>query len=95
MRQKKLLLTIICLLALTYSSVLFAAGKVGYINLQRLVNESEMGKSARADIQKMRQEKEATLSDLANKAEVLMYEEKKSKKKNGGVAQLDERLPVK
>jgi len=36
---------------------------VGYINLQRLVNESAMGKAARADIEKMRSEKEAMLKD--------------------------------
>ena len=36
--------------------------KVGYINLQRLVNESRMGQTARNDFQKMRQEKEALVA---------------------------------
>ena len=36
--------------------------KVGYINLQRLVNESKMGRAARNDFQKMRQEKEALVA---------------------------------
>ena len=39
----------------------YAADKVGYINLQRLVNESDMGKAARSDIQKLRSEKEAVI----------------------------------
>jgi len=41
-------------------NALFAADKVGYINLQRLVNESEMGQAAKAEIMKLRQEKEQT-----------------------------------
>ena len=40
-----------------------AADKVGYINLQRLVNESKMGKAASADIRKMRAVKEAELNE--------------------------------
>jgi outer membrane protein len=40
-----------------------AADKVGYINLQRLVNESKMGKDAKADLQKMREEKQAVLNN--------------------------------
>jgi outer membrane protein len=44
-------------------SVSFAANnKVGYINLQRLVNESKMGKSAREDILKLRKEKERAVA---------------------------------
>lgn len=39
-----------------------AAGKVGYINLQRLVSESKIGKEAREEIQKMRKAKEGDLS---------------------------------
>lgn len=35
-----------------------ALAKVGYINLQRLVNESDMGKDARKDIVKLREKKE-------------------------------------
>jgi len=35
-----------------------ADGKVGYINLNRLVRESEMGKKARADLVALRQQKE-------------------------------------
>jgi outer membrane protein len=41
----------------------YAAEKVGYINLQRLVNESDMGKAARNDIQKLRSEREAVLRE--------------------------------
>ncbi|CAB5126084.1 hypothetical protein D3OALGA1CA_4408 [Olavius algarvensis associated proteobacterium Delta 3] len=38
------------------------AERVGYINLQRLVNESKMGQSAREDIQKLRKAKEEALA---------------------------------
>jgi len=40
-----------------------AADKVGYIDLQRLVNESKAGKAAIADIQNLRREKEAIIAD--------------------------------
>jgi outer membrane protein len=39
-----------------------AEDKVGYINLQRLVNESEMGNTAREDLNKMRELKQAELT---------------------------------
>ena len=39
-----------------------AEAQVGYINLQRLVNESKMGQAARSDLEKMRQEKEALVA---------------------------------
>lgn len=42
-----------------------AADRVGYIDLQRLVNESKAGKAARADIQKLRKEKETIIADLS------------------------------
>ncbi len=50
----------VCML-LVFSTVSFAQDKVGYINLQRLVNESTMGKTARAEIEKLRSEKETLL----------------------------------
>ncbi|MBN2062428.1 MAG: OmpH family outer membrane protein [Deltaproteobacteria bacterium] len=61
--QKRILVFVLCAaaLGLFVSTISFAADKVGYINLQRLVNESNMGKAARADIQKMRQQKEKDL----------------------------------
>ncbi len=52
-------MVILASVACTTSS---AEGKVGYINLQRLVNESKMGQAARSDMQKMRQEKEALVA---------------------------------
>jgi outer membrane protein len=45
------------------SAVSHAEDRVGYINLQRLVNESAMGKAAKTDIEKMRSEKEAMLKN--------------------------------
>jgi outer membrane protein len=55
---------LICtLMVFMAGSVAFAANnKVGFINLQRLVNESKMGKSAREDILKLRREKEKTVA---------------------------------
>ncbi len=62
MRKKKLLVIAGCIvLALVWCTSSYAADKVGYINLQRLVNESKMGKDAKADIQKMRKTKQAVL----------------------------------
>ena len=62
MRKKNLLVIAGCIvLALVWCTSSFAAEKVGYINLQRLVNESKMGKNAKADIQKMRQIKQSVL----------------------------------
>jgi outer membrane protein len=63
MSKKNLLVILGCVvLALVWCTASFAAEKVGYINLQRLVNESKMGKEAKADILKMRQSKQAVLN---------------------------------
>jgi len=40
-----------------------AEDKVGYINLQRLVNESEMGKEAKKEIQELRRERETAVAN--------------------------------
>jgi outer membrane protein len=64
MRIKSILAVTCCVaFGLTLCAVSHAADKVGYINLQRLVNESTMGKAARADIQKMRKQKEEIVSN--------------------------------
>lgn len=63
MKNRKLLVMGCCaFLLIVFSTTTIAADKVGYINLQRLVNESKMGKAARNDIQKMRQGKQAELT---------------------------------
>jgi len=43
-------------------NALFAADRVGYINLQRLVNESEMGQAAKHEILKLRKEREQAVT---------------------------------
>jgi outer membrane protein len=64
MRIKSILAMTCCVaFGLTLCAVSHAGDKVGYINLQRLVNESKMGKAARADIQKMRKQKEEIVSN--------------------------------
>ena len=63
MRRRVILSIASCAAILLLSVASYAAEKVGYINLQRLVNESDMGKAARSDIQKLRSEKEAVIRD--------------------------------
>ena len=64
MRIKSLLAMTCCVaFGLTLCAVSHAGDKVGFINLQRLVNESRMGKAARADIQKMRKQREEIVSN--------------------------------
>ena len=63
MRKRNLLMIVSSVfMVLFFFTTVSAADKVGYINLQRLVNESKMGKAARKDIQKMRQGKQAQLT---------------------------------
>jgi outer membrane protein len=63
MRKKNLLVIAGCIvLALVWCTSSYAAEKVGYINLQRLVSESKMGKEAKADILKMREAKQTVLN---------------------------------
>jgi len=49
----------------------YAWDKVGYINLQRLVNESKMGKLAKANIEKIRLEKQAEIDSMQKKIQEL------------------------
>ena|GEM_PF-3276086 len=68
-------ITICFVFIFLFGSISFAANnKVGYINLQRLVNESKMGKSAREDILKMRREKEKAVAAKQNQINRLRNE---------------------
>ena len=71
--KKIISFSIICLMlmGLVMISSAHAADKVGYINLQRLVNESNIGKESRQNLQKMRQEKEAALKKKSDEYNVL------------------------
>lgn len=63
MRKQKPLAVVCCFLfVLASCTVVFAADRVGYIDLHRLVNESKMGQAARQDLQKMRKDREAVLA---------------------------------
>ena len=65
MKRLSILIIVCCVAAsmvLSMSSNAMAGDKVGYINLQRLVSESEMGKEASKDIQKLREQKEKIVS---------------------------------
>ena len=63
--QRKGLLAIACcvVFGLALCTASYAGGKVGYINLQRLVNESTMGQAAKKEMQKLRKEKEALVAN--------------------------------
>lgn len=63
MKDMLRIISISTLIIFLFGSLSFAANnKVGFINLQRLVNESKMGKSAREDILKLRREKEKAVA---------------------------------
>ena len=63
MKNMLRIISVSVLLVFLFGSVSYAANnKVGFINLQRLVNESKMGKSAREDILKFRQAKEKAVA---------------------------------
>ena len=64
MTKKAMLMAIGVMVVLVWCvPPVLAADKVGFINLQRLVNESKMGKAARDDLLKLRKQKE----DAVNK----------------------------
>jgi len=68
MKNLMRVITICSLFIFLSGSLTFAANnKVGFINLQRLVNESKMGKSAREDILKLRRQKERAVTVQQNK----------------------------
>ena len=73
---KKRLLVMVCLIlmGLIWGTPSYTADKVGYVNLQRLINESRMGKAAREDIQKLRKEKEAVLASKLKEINMLRDE---------------------
>ena len=66
-RKNLLIIGFSIFFGLAFCITSYALDKVGYINLQRLVNESKMGKAAQKDIQKLRKKKEAAIkSKLEN-----------------------------
>jgi len=63
MRKRGVMAIVCCIfLSLAFCTATYAAEKVGYINLQRLVNESKMGKAAKMEIRKLRKEKEEAIA---------------------------------
>jgi outer membrane protein len=75
MKNMLRVISISTLMVFLLGSISFAANnKVGFINLQRLVNESKMGKSAREDILKMRREKEQAVAAQQNRINQLKKE---------------------
>lgn len=89
-RNKCLKIIMISLFTICITSISFAGSKVGYIDLQRLVKESMLGKAAMEDIELLRKKKQIDISaklknindiklDLETNNELLKNEEKKDK----------------
>jgi len=86
----KICVMIFACISIIACTTTYAWDKVGYINLQRLVNESNMGKKAKSNIERMRKEKQAEidrqlkeiqeLKALVEKNGDLMGENNKSEK---------------
>jgi outer membrane protein len=74
MLEKRLLVIVCILMGLIWCIPSYATDKVGYVNLQRLINESKMGKAAREDIQKLRKQKEAALASKLKEINTLRDE---------------------
>jgi outer membrane protein len=64
MMRKSLILAVACLVLTGFSAAPFshAGSKVGFVHLNRLVNESKMGQKAKAKLENLRKKKEAVLS---------------------------------
>lgn len=64
MKLKKCIAASLCLalMGLSLITASYAANEVGFIHLNRLVNESEMGKTARKNLEKLRAGKTAALA---------------------------------
>jgi outer membrane protein len=60
--------------ALVWSTPALAASKVGFINLQRLVNESKMGQAAREDLVRLRGKKQEAVNRKQKEIENLRDE---------------------
>ena len=92
MRAKTFLVVFCCaVLGLGLCSTSYAEGKVGFINLQRLVNESRMGKAARRDILKLRKEREVAVTkklEQATRLKELINKNGSTKLKNTTVKDL-------
>ena len=86
MKVKNWLMVLFCIFfGLALCTASFAAdSKVGYINLQRLIKESKMGKAAQNDIKKLREKKQA----LVNK------KQEEIKKKNAFLTKNVKKLPA-
>ena len=57
MSKNRMVILLVMVFIFTMGTVSSALAKVGYINLQRLVNESKMGQDARKDIESLRKKK--------------------------------------
>lgn len=72
MKYRYLLFLIFCLIfGLTSCAVTNAGDKTGYIDLQRLVNESEIGKAANSAITELRKKMEIEIAEKADEVRQL------------------------
>ena len=88
-KQIYILMAVVLVLGMA-GSAWAVSSKVGYIDLQRLVKESKLGKAAMSDIERLRTEKQKAIAeklklintikiDLESKDELLKGEKKKDK----------------
>ncbi|MFP4477641.1 MAG: OmpH family outer membrane protein [Desulfatibacillaceae bacterium] len=62
-RITRITLPVLLILFLALTGAAHGAGKVGFINLKRLVNESDLGKTAKKDIAKLRKDRTADATE--------------------------------
>ena len=77
---KRMILAIIASMAVC-SVAAAADSKVGFVDLQRLVNESKMGQSAAGELDRMREEKQSELDKVSKEMESLKAEINKKAEK--------------
>ena len=61
-----------------FTGLSYAEGRVGYIDLKRLVNESDMGKAAKTNLVKLKEERESDLKEKLKEIEELKSDIDKS-----------------
>ncbi len=69
--KKKLIYLCLLIFIMLFPGSTYAEGMVGYIDLKRLVSESEMGKAAKTDLIKLKDEKEVVLKAKLKEMEEL------------------------
>lgn len=95
MRRGIFLATACCIvLLLGLCSSAYAGEKVGFINLQRLVNESKLGETARGDFAGLRKKKEEAILQMGREIETMRDEINKAGDKMPSEKKLEKRQEI-